>query len=489
MTRKIRSVGILGAGTMGHGIAEVVALAGFDVTLYDVQQSFLDAGIEKIRWSVSKLSEKGVITKEKSVEVLGRVSPTLELGKFAGVDLVIEAAPEDLATKAALFSQLGQINESAIFASNTSTIPITEIAASVRNPERFVGLHFFNPPVIMPLVEVTRGARTSQETLDDAITFARQLGKQVVTCNKDVPGFIVNRILGPLLNEAGWTVTRGEATIAEIDSAAVYKAGLPMGLFELADYSGIDVFYKAAQAVNSRDPSAILRAPLFKEKFEQGKFGKKTGEGFYVYSGNSRPTISKEAGAKVDPLSFFCVAINAAAWLLRNEVCSREDLDLSVKWHISDEKEGSKRPGLGASLNIELPTGDATKQLGSGVADYYLNGIAQKSLPKKNTLRVNGGVYFAGNPATGVVGVRTTTGFVFTGAASVVHDFTEKLDLGVEFAGAGTLNDLLGKGQLQTQIGGNYKFRDKWSFDFGFIAGFYRDSPRFAPIIGIEKDF
>jgi len=160
-----------------------------------------------------------------------------------------------------------------------------------------------------------------------------------------------------------------------------------------------------------------------------------------------------------------------------------------VKWHISDEKEGSKRPGLGASLNIELPTGDATKQLGSGVADYYLNGIAQKSLPKKNTLRVNGGVYFAGNPATGVVGVRTTTGFVFTGAASVVHDFTEKLDLGVEFAGAGTLNDLLGKGQLQTQIGGNYKFRDKWSFDFGFIAGFYRDSPRFAPIIGIEKDF
>jgi hypothetical protein len=165
------------------------------------------------------------------------------------------------------------------------------------------------------------------------------------------------------------------------------------------------------------------------------------------------------------------------------------DLDLSVKWHISDEKEGSKRPGLGASLNIELPTGDATKQLGSGVADYYLNGIAQKSLPKKNTLRVNGGVYFAGNPATGVVGVRTTTGFVFTGAASVVHDFTEKLDLGVEFAGAGTLNDLLGKGQLQTQIGGNYKFRDKWSFDFGFIAGFYRDSPRFAPIIGIEKDF
>jgi len=316
---------------MGHGIAEVTALAGFDVTLYDVQQSFLDAGMEKIRWSISKLTEKGVISKEKSVEVLGRILPTLDLGKFAEVDLVIEAAPEDLATKKALFSKLGEINESAIFASNTSTIPITEIATSTRNPERFVGLHFFNPPVIMPLVEVIRGARTSQETFDAAIAFAKQLGKQVVICNKDVPGFIVNRILGPLLNEAAWMVTRDEATVAEIDSAAVYKAGLPMGLFELADYSGIDVFYKAAQAVNSRDPSIILEAPLFRQKFEQGKFGKKTGEGFYVYSGNSRPTISKEAGEKVDPLSFFCVAINAAAWLLRNQVCTREDLDLSVK--------------------------------------------------------------------------------------------------------------------------------------------------------------
>jgi enoyl-CoA hydratase/3-hydroxyacyl-CoA dehydrogenase len=316
---------------MGHGIAEVAALAGFDVTLYDVQQQFLDAGMEKIRWSVSKLAEKGAITKEKGAEALDRVRPTLDLKMLAGADLVIEAVPEELSTKKALFSKLDKVNEKGILASNTSTIPITEIAASTRRPERFVGLHFFNPPVMMPLVEVIKGTGTSQETADAAVAFARHLGKQVVICNKDVPGFIVNRILGPLLNEAAWMVTRDEATVAEIDSAAVYKVGLPMGLFELADYTGIDVIYKAAEAVNSREPNSILRPPLFKEKFTEGKLGKKTGEGFYVYKGSSRPTISKEAGEKLDPLAFFSVAVNAAAWLLRNQVCSKEDLDLSVK--------------------------------------------------------------------------------------------------------------------------------------------------------------
>ena len=162
------------------------------------------------------------------------------------------------------------------------------------------------------------------------------------------------------------------------------------------------------------------------------------------------------------------------------------DFDFSIKWHICDEK--GRRPSFGASLNIEAPTGDESKQLGSGIADYYLNFIGQKSLPKKNTLRVNGGIYFAGNPATGVVGVRAS-GFVLTGAASIIHDYTDKLSLGVELAGAGTWNQLLGKGQLQTEIGGMYQVNKKTSAVFGFIAGFYRDSPRFAPVVGIEHDF
>jgi len=163
------------------------------------------------------------------------------------------------------------------------------------------------------------------------------------------------------------------------------------------------------------------------------------------------------------------------------------DFDFSIKWHICDEK--GRRPSFGASLNIEAPTGDESKQLGTGIADYYLNFIGQKSLPKKNTLRVNGGIYFAGNPATGAVGDRVTSGFVLTGDVSLIHDYTDRFSLGVELAGAGTFNQLLGKGQLQTEIGGAYQLNKKSSIVFGFIAGFYRDSPKYAPVIGLEHDF
>ncbi len=330
MKDKVRRVGVLGAGTMGHGIAEVAALSGFDVTIYDVQQQFLDAGMEKIRWSVSKLVEKGTLTAEGARAILGRIHPTLELGAAAESDLVIEAIPEELKLKTEIFSKLDKLGKP-MLASNTSTIPISEIAAATTRPESFIGVHFFNPPVLMPLVEITKGDRTSQETVDAAKAFAKQLGKQVVMCNKDVPGFIVNRILGPLLNEAAWVVGRGQATIEGVDSAAVYKLGLPMGMFELTDYTGIDVLYKAAEAVKARDPSSILGAPLLREKYERGEFGKKTGRGYYAWPSGVRPKISKEAGQNVDPLLFFSVGVNAAAWLIRNDVCSREDLDLSVK--------------------------------------------------------------------------------------------------------------------------------------------------------------
>ena len=331
MPDKIKTVAVLGAGTMGHGIAEVAALSGFQVTIYDVEQSFLDAGMEKIRWSVSKLTEKGVVTPERAKEVMGAVHPTLDIARVGGADLVIEAVPEDVKVKTDLLSKLDRVGGDFFLASNTSTIPISELAASIKRPEKFIGLHFFNPPVMMPLVEVIRGDRTSQETLDAITSFAKQMGKQVVVCNRDVPGFIVNRILGPLLNEAAWVVSRGQATIEGVDSAAVYKVGLPMGLFELADYTGIDIIYKAAEAVKSHEPNSILGAPLFKEKFKEGKLGKKTGEGFYSWSSGSRPTISKDEGERVDPLLFFSAAVNAAAWLVRNDVCTKEDVDLSVK--------------------------------------------------------------------------------------------------------------------------------------------------------------
>jgi len=165
------------------------------------------------------------------------------------------------------------------------------------------------------------------------------------------------------------------------------------------------------------------------------------------------------------------------------------DLDMSVKWKILPEKPGWKHPALAASFNLEVPTGDKRRQLGSGITDYYLNGIIQKSLTETTTLRLNGGYYFAGNTVTGVVGIRTAKGNVFTGSGSVVHNFTKRLDLGIELAGAESSNFSLGRGQLQTQLGGNYQLRPSLSIDFGLIGGFYQASPRVGPIIGFSKDF
>ncbi len=332
---EVRKVAVLGAGVMGHGIAEVAALAGYDVSLYDIEERFVRAGMEKIQWSLSKFAEKKTISDGKAKEAFSRIKGTTKLeDAVKDADLVVEAAPEDLSVKRELFAKVDRLApKRALFASNTSTLPIGEIASSTGREDSFVGIHFFNPPPMMPLVEVIRGAKTSDAALAVAISIGKKLGKQVVVCGKDVPGFIVNRILGPLLNEAAWTLARGQASVEQVDSMAVFKVGLPMGLFELADYSGIDIIYKAGEAVGSRDPSNVLVAPLFKQKYEEKKFGRKTGEGFYKYGQGQweRPAIPREAGEGTDPLLVFAPAVNAAAWLLRNGVCTSEDLDKSVK--------------------------------------------------------------------------------------------------------------------------------------------------------------
>ncbi|MFI5404323.1 MAG: 3-hydroxyacyl-CoA dehydrogenase/enoyl-CoA hydratase family protein [Candidatus Gagatemarchaeaceae archaeon] len=331
----VRVVAVLGAGVMGHGIAEVAALAGCEVRLYDIGEAFVKNGLEKIRWSLSKFAEKKTVTQQMADESFARIRGTVDLEEAVkNADVVIEAAPEEISIKKELFGRVSKLAPTtALLASNTSTLPIGEISGAVENPANFVGMHFFNPPLLMPLLEVVRGEKSSDESVATAVALGKRFGKEVVLCRKDVPGFIVNRILGPLLNEAAWTVERNQATVEQIDSMAVYAVGLPMGLFELADYSGIDTIYKAGLAVSMRDASNVLLAPPFKKRFEEKKFGQKTGEGFYKYSGQGweRPTISKEAGQGVDPLRVFAPAINAAAWLIRNGVCTREDLDRSVK--------------------------------------------------------------------------------------------------------------------------------------------------------------
>jgi enoyl-CoA hydratase / 3-hydroxyacyl-CoA dehydrogenase len=332
---EVHRVAVLGAGVMGHGIAEVAAMAGCEVSLFDVKQEFIDSALEKIKWSLSKFAEKKTITEDEARASLARVKGTLLLvDAVRNADLVIEATPEDLTIKRDLFSKVDKAApKGALFASNTSTLPISEIATSTGRESSFVGIHFFNPPPLMPLVEVIRGTRTSDEAFSLAVSLGKRFGKEVAICEKDVPGFIVNRIVGPLLNEAAWSVSRGDATIEQVDSMALYRVGLPMGLFELADYTGIDTIYKAGEAVRSRDPSNVLVAPLFRKKFESGRFGRKSGEGFYVYGQGKweRPNVPREAGEGIDPLLAFAPAVNAAAWLLRNKVCTAEDLDKAVK--------------------------------------------------------------------------------------------------------------------------------------------------------------
>src|SRR2546422_4758058 len=331
---EVRRVAVLGSGTMGHGIAEILALADYEVSVYDITQSFLDDGLSKVKWSLAKLAEKGTIPASKESDAFQKIRGTLDLrDAVAGSDVVIEAAPEDAVLKKELFAKVDKLTKRAVLATNTSTIPVTELASSTSRPESFVGIHFFHPPVLMPLVEVTKGERTSTDTLELAVALAERLKKQVVICRKDVPGFIVNRLLGPLLNEAAWMVQRGEATVEQVDSAAIHKVGLPMGLFELADYSGIDIIFRASEAISSRDPLAMKPSPLFKEKFERRMLGRKTGEGFYKYStrGRAGPPITKEAGERIEPLSLFSPAINADAWLIRNKVCTKEDADRAVR--------------------------------------------------------------------------------------------------------------------------------------------------------------
>ena len=343
MAERIKTITVVGAGTMGHGIAEVAAAAGFQVWLADINQEILNKALERIRWSLGKLYEKGQL-RETPDEVMARIRTVVSINpdgsyseEFAKVlretDFMIEAIPERLDWKQQLFAFADKhAPEHAILATNTSSLPITEIAAATKRPDRVVGMHFFNPPPLMPLVEVIKGRETSDETVRITVELARRMGKQPVVVKKDVPGFIVNRILARIMNEACWTVARGEASIVEVDAALKYKLGLPMGAFELADYSGIDVFYYVFKAMTERGFKAHP-CPLFEEKFQRKELGVKTGKGFYEYPEPGkyvRPSIPREAAEKVDPVKILAPGVNEAAYLLREDIASKEDIDKAV---------------------------------------------------------------------------------------------------------------------------------------------------------------
>lgn len=332
----IRKITVLGSGVMGHGIAQVSAMAGYDVALRDIDQKFLDKAMEKISWSLNKLVEKNKISKEEFEKILNRIKTYVDLKESLNdTDLVIEAVPEDINLKKKVYEELDKLaSAETVFASNTSTLPITELSKVTTRPNKFIGIHFFNPPQLMPLVEVIPGAQTDKELIDATVQYAKSVGKEPVLCNKDVAGFIVNRIFIPLVHEAAWSLERDGAKMTEIDASVKFKLGFPMGIFELADYTGIDVVHKASYEMYSRDKSVINPHPMIEKLFKEGSYGQKSGKGFYEYKSGTyeRVNLTPEESERYNPIRILGVAVNNACWLITNGVSNGDDIDRAAKF-------------------------------------------------------------------------------------------------------------------------------------------------------------
>ncbi|MEM3160188.1 MAG: 3-hydroxyacyl-CoA dehydrogenase family protein [Nitrososphaera sp.] len=339
----INKITVLGSGVMGHGIAQVSAMAGYSVILRDIEQSFLDKAMEKIKWSLSKMVEKQKLSQADADKIFARITPIVDLKTaLKDADLLIEAVPEDMNLKKKVYAEIDSLAEQkTLYASNTSTLPITDMAALTSRPDRFIGLHFFNPPQLMPLVEVIPGNKTNNDMVVMAMDYCKKVGKQPVLCQKDVPGFIVNRVFIPLVHEAAHCMDRDGAKMTQIDSAVKFRLSFPMGIFELADYTGLDVIHKATVEMHMRDTKVINPHPAIKKLFEEKSLGQKTGKGFYEYKGDKyeRISLTEQEAATYDPVKILAVAANNAAWLITKGVCNREDLEKALKLGMGLKKE------------------------------------------------------------------------------------------------------------------------------------------------------
>ncbi len=328
----IRKVAVLGAGDMGHGIAEVALLAGYTVYLRDIKQEFVDRGVQRIDESLKKLLQKGKVSQDLYDRIHRELlRPCLDLQEAVQeADLVIEAIPEVLELKKETFAEVDRFAPAhALLASNTSTMKITEIAKATRRPEKVLGLHYFNPAVLMKLVEVIRGEKTSEETMQVAYDFCLKTNKVPVRVEKDVPGFIVNRVQAPAGVLLGCILDEGIAQPEEID-ALMRKLGMPMGPCELMDYTGLDINYHARLYFAETVHPDFAPPRVVVEKVKAGQLGKKTGKGFYDWS-QGRPEIDlSKATDKLDPMDLLAVQINEATKLIEMEVCGPEDIDTAI---------------------------------------------------------------------------------------------------------------------------------------------------------------
>ena len=291
---EIRKVGVLGCGLMGSGIAQVTATAGFDVTVLEVEQKFIDKGFAGIEKSLGKFAEKGTITAQQKDEIRSRLKGTTNAQDLRDCDLVIEAIIENVEEKRKMYAAIdATLKKDAIFASNTSSISITELMAATKRPERFVGLHFFNPVPLMKLVEVVRTVATASEVYETVFDFAKKLGKVPVRTS-DKTGFIVNRLLVPYLLDAIRAYEEGVGSIPDIDQAMKLGCGYPMGPFTLLDFVGLDTTYYITHVMYDEfKERRFASPPLLKRLVMAGWYGRKTGKGFYDYADPNNPVPLK----------------------------------------------------------------------------------------------------------------------------------------------------------------------------------------------------
>jgi enoyl-CoA hydratase/3-hydroxyacyl-CoA dehydrogenase len=329
---EFKKVSVIGAGQMGYGIAEIALLAGYRVSLRDIGSDLVERGVALIHESLEKLVSKKLVSEMQSNRITKEMlHATVDLEEaLEEADLVIEAVPEDLNLKKQVFQDLDKFSpRRTIMATNTSTMSITEISLATKRHDKVFGLHFFNPVVLMKLVEVIKGDHTSEETMRTAYQFCLKINKVPVRVEKDIPGFIVNRVQAPSGALVGAIVDHGITTPEEID-ALMRKLGKPMGPFELLDFTGIDVSYNARNYFAQAVSPDLAPFKLMKAKVKAGEYGKKTGRGFYDWS-KGRPEIDmSKATDKVDPKDILAVQINEATKLIEWGVATAQDIDKAI---------------------------------------------------------------------------------------------------------------------------------------------------------------